>query len=220
MTVFLSAFSHFCGLIYSLELGEGLGGNRKHAEDVGGTQFLSREGHLLAQGDLYLLFYCLFDHGFIWLCTLGVYFMLRIRTLHYLFYCSNCSSLGYWEPFGCLLCLGRAWSLLTLSWHDRELQVLWDVLCPPWQKDALLLLWLCYVVAVSLELPVGRPCSCTDHKEQEGLTSSIEERQRRERTEPYYLNPCWEPAYCILSAYCILHIECSTFHSIIFQDLE
>ena len=31
---------------------------------------------------------------------------------------------------------------------------------------------------------------------------------------------CWEPAYCILSAYCILHIECSTFHSIIFQDLE
>src|SRR5574337_1001900 len=29
-----------------------------------------------------------------------------------------------------------------------------------------------------------------------------------------------EPAYCILSAYCILHIECSTFHSIIFQDLE
>ena len=25
---------------------------------------------------------------------------------------------------------------------------------------------------------------------------------------------CWEPAYCIL------HIECSTFHSIIFQDLE
>src|SRR5574340_1280877 len=27
-------------------------------------------------------------------------------------------------------------------------------------------------------------------------------------------------AYCILSAYCILHIECSTFHSIIFQDLE
>ena len=32
--------------------------------------------------------------------------------------------------------------------------------------------------------------------------------------------PCQEPAYCILSAYCILHIECSTFHSIIFQDLE
>ena len=31
---------------------------------------------------------------------------------------------------------------------------------------------------------------------------------------------CREPAYCILSAYCILHIECSTFHSIIFQDLE
>ena len=31
---------------------------------------------------------------------------------------------------------------------------------------------------------------------------------------------CWEPAYRILSAYCILHIECSTFHSIIFQDLE
>ena len=28
---------------------------------------------------------------------------------------------------------------------------------------------------------------------------------------------CREPAYCILSAYCILHIECSTFHSIIFQ---
>ena len=96
----------------------------------GGMQFLSREGRFLAQDDLYLLFYCLFDHGFIWLCTLGVYFMLRIRTLHYLFYCSNCSSLGYWEPFGCLLCLGRAWSLLTLSWHDRELQVLWDVLCP------------------------------------------------------------------------------------------
>ena len=22
---------------------------------------------------------------------------------------------------------------------------------------------------------------------------------------------CWEPAYCILIAYCILHIECSTF---------
>ena len=31
---------------------------------------------------------------------------------------------------------------------------------------------------------------------------------------------CQEPAYCILSAYCKLHIECSTFHSIIFQDLE
>ena len=31
---------------------------------------------------------------------------------------------------------------------------------------------------------------------------------------------CQEPAYCILSACCILHIECSTFHSIIFQDLE
>ena len=30
----------------------------------------------------------------------------------------------------------------------------------------------------------------------------------------------WKLAYCILSAYCILHIECSTFHSIIFQDLE
>ena len=31
---------------------------------------------------------------------------------------------------------------------------------------------------------------------------------------------CRELAYCILSAYCILHIECSTFHSIIFQDLK
>ena len=28
------------------------------------------------------------------------------------------------------------------------------------------------------------------------------------------------PGASILSAYCILHIECSTFHSIIFQDLE
>jgi len=34
------------------------------------------------------------------------------------------------------------------------------------------------------------------------------------------MDGCQEPAYCILSAYCILHIECSTFHSIIFQDLE
>ena len=32
--------------------------------------------------------------------------------------------------------------------------------------------------------------------------------------------PCQELAYCILSAYCKLHIECSTFNSIIFQDLE
>ena len=31
---------------------------------------------------------------------------------------------------------------------------------------------------------------------------------------------CREPAHCILSAYCILHIECSTLHNIIFQHLE
>lgn len=79
-------------------------------------QFLPWEGSLLAQRDLYLLFYCLFHHGFIWLCTLDVYFTLRIRTLHYLFYCSNCSSLGRWEPFRGLLCLGHACSLLTLSY--------------------------------------------------------------------------------------------------------
>ena len=36
----------------------------------------------------------------------------------------------------------------------------------------------------------------------------------------FVMDRCQEPAYCILSAYCILHIECSTFHSIIFQDLE
>ena len=34
------------------------------------------------------------------------------------------------------------------------------------------------------------------------------------------ITECREPEYCILSAYCKLHIECSTFHSIIFQDLE
>ena len=39
---------------------------------------------------------------------------------------------------------------------------------------------------------------------------------RLEARVPY----CREPAFCILSAYCILPIECSTFHSIIFQDLE
>ena len=50
------------------------------------------------------------------------------------------------------------------------------VLCTPWQKDALLLLWLCYVVAVRLKLPVGRPCSCIDHKEQGGLSQGIGER--------------------------------------------
>ena len=36
----------------------------------------------------------------------------------------------------------------------------------------------------------------------------------------FFIWGCREPAYCILSAYYILHIECSTFHSIIFQDLE
>ena len=39
---------------------------------------------------------------------------------------------------------------------------------------------------------------------------------RLEARFPYFR----EPAYCILSAYCIFPIECSTFHSIIFQGLE
>ena len=45
------------------------------------------------------------------------------------------------------------------------------------------------------------------------------ERPSSTRLEARFLY-CREPAHCILSAYCILHIECSTFHSIIFQDLE
>ena len=40
------------------------------------------------------------------------------------------------------------------------------------------------------------------------------------RLRQLVMDRCREPAYCILSAYCILHIEYSTFHSIIFQDLE
>ena len=52
----------------------------------------------------------------------------------------------------------------------------------------------------------------------DGITNSM--GMSLSKLQQFTMDKCQELAYCVLSAYCILHIEFSTFHSIIFQDLE